>query len=299
MPEKGFGQKKKECKGGKKSKQRLTIAFIVNAAGGKEVPVVIWKSEKPRCFRGINKSQLPVQYFHQSKAWMTGDILHQVLSKINRQLAAKSRSVTLLMDNAGCHPHDMADRYSNIKIIWLPANTTSKLQPLDLGIIKTFKAHYRKFLLRYVLSKIDECQTGSEVANSVNVLTAIRWISLAWDQIQEETIRKCFKKAGILSEDGAVVSRLEFEEDPFGDLELEGVDDLSCLVDQIEGEHCSVDEGDNDLGFCFDVENENWDDEFFTNLVSAQVCNHETEELESDDEEECDVLPPEPKLKSI
>ena len=153
-----------------------------------------------------------------------------------------------------------------------------------------------------MLSKIDECQTGSEVANSVNVLTAIRWISLAWDQIQEETICKCFKKAGILSEDGAVVSRLEFEEDPFGDLELEGADDLSCLVDQIGGEHCSVDEyieGDDDLGFCFDVEDENWDDEFFTNLVSAQLCNHETEELESDVEEECDVLPPEPKLKSI
>ena len=85
--------KEKKCKGGKKAKQRLTIAFITNAAGGKEAPVV--KSAKPHCFKGINTSQLPVQYFNQAKAWMTGNVLHKILSKINRQLAAKSRSVIL------------------------------------------------------------------------------------------------------------------------------------------------------------------------------------------------------------
>ena len=40
LPEQGFGQK---------SKQRLTIAFFVSASGKKEKPVVIWKSENPRC----------------------------------------------------------------------------------------------------------------------------------------------------------------------------------------------------------------------------------------------------------
>ena len=30
LPDKGFGQKVKECKGGKKCKQRITITFIVN-----------------------------------------------------------------------------------------------------------------------------------------------------------------------------------------------------------------------------------------------------------------------------
>ena len=52
LPGKGFAQKGKACHGGKSSKVRLTVAFFVNASGDKEKPVVIWKSAKPRCFKG-------------------------------------------------------------------------------------------------------------------------------------------------------------------------------------------------------------------------------------------------------
>ena len=102
----------------------------MNADGEKEMPIVIWKSEKLRCFKGINVSSL---YYNQSKAWMTGEILDKVLTKLNRKFSSQHRNIALLLDNAGCHPDDLKGKYSNIKLIFLPPNTTSKLQPLDGG----------------------------------------------------------------------------------------------------------------------------------------------------------------------
>ena len=85
LPERGFAQKSQSCKGGKKSKQRVTIALFVSAAGHKEKPVYIWKAEKPRCLRGFDRSCLPVAYYSQSKAWMSGEILEDILTKLNRR----------------------------------------------------------------------------------------------------------------------------------------------------------------------------------------------------------------------
>ena len=155
LPETGFGTKGSACHGGKKSKQRFTVVVIVNADGEKELPVVIWKSQKPRCFKGVNISILPVHYYSQPMAWMTGEILDVNLTKLNRKFSSQSRNVALLLDNAGCHPHELKETYSHIKLIFLPPNTTSKLQPLDVGINQNFKVHYKTLLLRYVLSKID------------------------------------------------------------------------------------------------------------------------------------------------
>lgn len=255
LPNKRLAQKGKSCKGGEKSKQQITVAFFVNGVGEKEYkPIVIWKSEKPHCFKRVDKTQLPVQYHSQPKAWITASIMHSVLTKLNNKMRAQSCSILLIMDNAGCHPEDLAEKYSNIRVIFLPANCTS-IQPLDLGTIKNFKVHYHERLLYHVLTKIDTCSTAHDIIKLVTILDAIKMgRSIAWEKVSPETIQKCFRKAGILSTNLEVVSRfIENEEDPFADLEDHNEDtnldedlnavELQYLMDQLQTEDpCSVEE---------------------------------------------------------
>ena len=83
---KSLSEKKKECKGGKKSKERLTIAFFANAAGGTEQPIVTGKAAKPRCFKGIRDPKMPdgIPYYANPKAWMTTEVMTDILTKLNK-----------------------------------------------------------------------------------------------------------------------------------------------------------------------------------------------------------------------
>ena len=69
---------------------------------------------------------------------MTSEVMESVLARLNRKLAFEDRKVILFLDNATCHPESMIGQFSLIKIIFLPKNTISRLQPLDAGIIQNF-----------------------------------------------------------------------------------------------------------------------------------------------------------------
>ena len=65
LPDRGFSQKIKECKGGKKSKQHMTVALIVNAAGGKGNSHSNMEIRKSKMFQ--RASLKAVVYFHQKR----------------------------------------------------------------------------------------------------------------------------------------------------------------------------------------------------------------------------------------
>ena len=70
----------------------------------------------------------------------------------------------------------------------MPKNTTSRLQPLDAGIIRNFKLKYRKKLLKFVISRINDNVKATDIIQEVDVLKAISWIKSAWDEVSEEAI---------------------------------------------------------------------------------------------------------------
>ncbi|GBO43455.1 Tigger transposable element-derived protein 4 [Araneus ventricosus] len=62
FPNKSMIQKSEEGRGGKIPKERLTISFCVSAAGDKEKPLVIWRYQRPRYFKGKDLNLLGVSW---------------------------------------------------------------------------------------------------------------------------------------------------------------------------------------------------------------------------------------------
>jgi len=109
------------------------------------------------------------------------------------------RQVLLTMDNFSVHytAVELAPPPPNIHICWLPANSTSRFQPLDQGIIQSFKVHYRRQWLSYML---DCYNTNHNPLDTMNLHLAIRWTVRSWNQyILNTTIYNCFRKSTLLS----------------------------------------------------------------------------------------------------
>ena len=194
LPTKTLAASGDGAKGTKVSKDRLTILFACSATGEKLQPLLIGKSANPRALKNVQRNRLGVTYVANKKAWMTSAIFTDWLHKINADMKRKRRHILLFLDNATSHPPDLT--LSNIKLCYLPPNTTSHLQPLDQGIIRTFKAAYRKYLLRSLLSKLDVADDAPSLCRSVTILDAIQWTVKAWSDIKASTIEKCFRALG-------------------------------------------------------------------------------------------------------
>ena len=89
-----------------------------------------------------------------------------------------SRKALLLLDNAPGNPPNLEDVKSElqVKIVFLPHNTTSLLQPMDQGVIAAFKAYYLRQSLQEMIRQMDtsgvslkECWSISKVTDNIKM----------------------------------------------------------------------------------------------------------------------------------
>lgn len=186
--------------GRRKEKVRITIHFCVNQDGSERLPLwVIGRSMTPRAFRAarINIQSLGAYWRNNKSAWMISTIMEEWLRWFDLRMTG--RKVALLMDNFSAHEKAVANintsarPLQNTLVIWLPANTTSKYQPLDQGIINTWKTLWRREWVRYMLREYD---AQRDPLATIDILKAIRWGIRAWEfDLSDQTILNCFRKA--------------------------------------------------------------------------------------------------------
>jgi hypothetical protein len=141
--------------------------------------------------------------------------------------------VLLLVDNASGHPKDL--HHLNVKVIFLPSNTTSLIQPIDQGIIATFKANYIRRTFQAILEKLDDdpALTLTMVWKSFTILDCVNNVAAAKEEVRKSTLNCSWRNIwpSVVLEKNQALPALEDEYQRIINLALsvggEGFEDLA------------------------------------------------------------------------
>ena len=121
---------------------------------------------------------------------MTTQIFEQFMLYFERRMvSAQKKKVLLLVDNFSGHQVPNVDSRLRVTLLeFLPPNTTSRFQPMDAGIIASFKAQYMKLLIQH---QIDCISTSKSFA--IDVYQAVTILEKAWcNGVAPTTIQNCW-----------------------------------------------------------------------------------------------------------
>ena len=107
-------------------------------------------------------------------------------------MKCERRKICLSIDNFS--GHKVAYEPSNISLEFFEPNMTSFVQPCDAGIIRCFKALYRR---NFCSRAIDLDAAGEHEMYKINLLEAMTMAKKAWDLVSAETIKHCWDHSKI------------------------------------------------------------------------------------------------------
>ncbi|CAM1300221.1 TIGD4 (predicted) [Pycnogonum litorale] len=179
IPDKSMHIKGTDCHGTKQNKARITAMFCANMDGSEKCKMaVIGKFKNPRCFKGVHS--LPVTYYSQRKAWMDTDLFFKWLGQFDDRYYRQGRKILLFVDNVS-YKDELTLKVTTVKLF--PPNTTSNLQPMDQGVIRSCKTHYRRRLLKRLIADIE-----ADRDHEISLKDGIDLLSRAWDDVKPETV---------------------------------------------------------------------------------------------------------------
>ena len=70
---------------------------------------------------------------------------------------------------------ELVEDLTHVLILWLPAKITSRFQPMDQGIIRTWKACCRRMMLRHVIKEVEgNTDPDLDPYRAISLLQAVR-----------------------------------------------------------------------------------------------------------------------------
>ncbi|KAI6659648.1 Tigger transposable element-derived protein 4-like [Oopsacas minuta] len=146
----------------------------------------------------VKFTKAPYSIRSNQKRLDDGIHLREVDKKVDSSLGMNKRNICLLVDNCSAHPKSVA--LTNICLKFLPANTTSIMQSMDMGVIKNRKAHYKSRLNSRIINAMDGNLSlrALDRDKSITLLDALYLCRMSWDAVEGNTIAKCCQKRGFV-----------------------------------------------------------------------------------------------------
>lgn len=190
-----IAKEEKSAPGHKVGKERLTLLLGGNTAGDYKLkPMLVYQAENPRALKGISKGELPVIWKSNRKAWVTIAVFddwftNHFVPGVKRYCTSKDIpfKVLLILDNAPGHPAHLDDCNPNIKVVYLPPNTTSLIQPMDQGVIAT-----RVINNALAATEKNKDLTLKDFWKSY-ILDAVKNIADSWDEVKQTSMNGVWK----------------------------------------------------------------------------------------------------------
>ena len=85
---------------------------------------------------------------------MDSILFEEWVLEVNRRFTKEGREIVLFVDNCPAHPS--IDNLVSTELIFLPPNTTSKLQPMDQVVIRSLKPHYKTMSIKKLIEAIEK-----------------------------------------------------------------------------------------------------------------------------------------------
>ena len=114
----------------------------------------------------------------------------------------------MILDNASSHVVSCAKvgkscgfstlELRNMNLVFLPPYVTNVVQPLDQGIIASFKIQYKRKLLQHVLSQYDDATLKDLRMVVPNIRHANMWSYEVCSELDAHIVTNCWRMAHIL-----------------------------------------------------------------------------------------------------
>jgi hypothetical protein len=106
----------------------------------------------------------------------------------------------LIMDSMAAHIKESVKKEvksTGAKLSIIPGGLTKLLQPLDVGVNRSFKSKLRSEWEKWMTQGIHSFTDGGRMRRASYAEVA-QWVKTAWEAVEESTIKNAFKKCEIV-----------------------------------------------------------------------------------------------------